>query len=176
MRLPLWGCHRVGAAWHLGPRMSWRQKVSQAAPAMVPWRECLRLVFQSGRCGLRWPGSCAARAPRQACGHWRGRCRLVRCGGRGLPGCPPRWPGSRLPRRPAAPLRRSRWGRPGPGRLVRGVPASAALKPARSASLGFQGKQGSRTTNWCRLSLRKSAQPLPPCPSYSPKNEHCGQL
>jgi hypothetical protein len=25
------------------------------------------------------------------------------------------------------------------------------------------------------LSLKKSAQPIPPCPSYNPKKEHLGQ-
>lgn len=62
---------------------------------------------------------------------------------------------------------------------------SARSKPFFMARSTFSGKNLLPTictraviyrphTKWCRLSRKKSAQPLPPCPSYNPKNEHRG--
>jgi hypothetical protein len=50
------------------------------------------------------------------------------------------------------------------------------LNPLFKASLGFQGKLYSLIKYKCKLSLKKSAQATPPCPSYTPKNEHLGQF
>lgn len=53
---------------------------------------------------------------------------------------------------------------------------SAASNPFTSASSGLFGNEGSLITNWWRLSLRKSAQALPPWPSKTPKKLHLGQF
>jgi len=53
---------------------------------------------------------------------------------------------------------------------------SAFLNPFIIAYLGFSGNSGSLIMNWCKLSLKKSAQEYPPCPSKTPKNAHFGQF
>lgn len=46
--------------------------------------------------------------------------------------------------------------------------SSAAQKPDTIAISGFSGKLWCQMINWCKLSLRKSAQKDPPCPSKIP--------
>ena len=49
--------------------------------------------------------------------------------------------------------------------------SSASLNPSLRACSGFAGKQSWRATKWCRLSLRYSAHPDPPCPSKTAKKD-----
>jgi hypothetical protein len=55
------------------------------------------------------------------------------------------------------------------------IARSHAAIPRAKASLGFQGKFLSLIMYMWRRSRRKSATAAPPCPSYTPKNDHFGQ-